>query len=99
MAFALLAAVALPGCSTLQTDCGAECEDDARIVDDVQSALRDDHPEIQLQDVSVQCLRHVVYLYGLVDSDLERGIVERAAAKVSGVTNVVNSIGVRGNGR
>jgi osmotically-inducible protein OsmY len=99
MAFTLLAAVALPGCSTLQTDCGAECEDDTRIAGDVLSVLRDDHPEIQLQDVSVECRRHVVYLYGLVDTDLERSIVEGAAANVSGVTSVVNSISVRGNSR
>ena len=99
-ALATAAVTALPGCSTLPSeDCGTECDEDMRITDDVMTALRNDHPQIQLQDVRVQCERHVVYLYGAVDTELERTVVESAAAKIPGVANVINSLSVRGNGR
>jgi osmotically-inducible protein OsmY len=44
----------------------------------------------------VQTLDHVVYLNGLVDTDLERQLAESVAAGAKGVTRVVNSIGLSG---
>jgi len=46
----------------------------------------------------VQTLDHVVYLYGMVDTDLERLVLAGTAQKVPGVTRVVESFGVRGAG-
>jgi osmotically-inducible protein OsmY len=45
----------------------------------------------------VQTLDHVVYLTGLVDTDLERQIAESVALEADGVSKVVNSIGLTGS--
>jgi len=47
----------------------------------------------------VQTIDHVVYLYGLVATDLQRQTAESIARQVPNVTKVVNSIGTSGNGR
>jgi osmotically-inducible protein OsmY len=44
-------------------------------------------------------LDHVVYLNGLVDTDLESQTAEFVAARVQGVARVVNSIGLSGGAR
>jgi osmotically-inducible protein OsmY len=44
--------------------------------------------------VFVDTVRHVVYLNGTVDSELQRDAAESVARKASGVTNVVNEIGI-----
>jgi osmotically-inducible protein OsmY len=41
-------------------------------------------------------LDHVVYLSGLVDTDLERQMAESVAQEAKGVAKVVNSIGLSG---
>ncbi|MBS0583692.1 MAG: BON domain-containing protein [Proteobacteria bacterium] len=43
----------------------------------------------------VQSLDHVVYLYGLVDTDPERVRVEEVASRASGGLKIVDSIAVR----
>jgi osmotically-inducible protein OsmY len=40
---------------------------------------------------------HTVYLYGLVDTDIQRLMAESLAQQVPGVTKVVNSISLQGN--
>jgi hypothetical protein len=40
---------------------------------------------------------HIVYLYGLVDTALEREIAQSVALETPGVRKVVNSIGISGN--
>jgi osmotically-inducible protein OsmY len=47
----------------------------------------------------VQTLNHVVYLTGLVDTDLERQMAESVALEAKGVAKVVNSIGLSGGAR
>jgi osmotically-inducible protein OsmY len=44
----------------------------------------------------VQTLNHVVYLNGVVDTDLERQMAESVAHEAEGVAKVVNSIGLSG---
>ncbi|WP_347260500.1 hypothetical protein [Rudaea sp.] len=43
----------------------------------------------------MQSLDHVVYLYGLVDTDPERVRVEEVASRASGGLKIVDSIAVR----
>lgn len=85
---------ALGGCAAYQK-CGANgCEGDAKITSDVKTQFAREPTLVMLK---VQTVDHVVYLYGLVDTDLQRETAEDLAAGVPGVTRVVNSIGISGN--
>jgi len=44
----------------------------------------------------VQSLDHVVYLNGVVDTDMQRQMAESVAHQAKGVAKVVNSIGLSG---
>jgi osmotically-inducible protein OsmY len=63
-------------------------------------ALFDQHPALEPPNLlEVQTLNHVVYLTGLVDTDLERQMAESVALEAKGVAKVVNSIGLSGGAR
>ena len=100
-AMAIVWLAILPGCAAYETyeKCGfAGCPDDRRITQDVQ-ALFKEHPALEPPNlIEVRTLDHVVYLSGLVDTDLERQMAETVAAGAQGVARVVNSIGLN-NGR
>jgi osmotically-inducible protein OsmY len=94
---AALLATTLAACSTVDVyrKCGfAGCAGDARITASVEGRLRE-NLAIEYWGIQVQTLDHVVYLYGLVDTGLERNIIESTALEVPGVERVVNSIGIR----
>jgi osmotically-inducible protein OsmY len=96
LATAMLAA-GLAACSTVDTyrKCGfAGCAGDARITASVEDLLRE-NLAIEYWGIQVQTLDHVVYLYGIVDTGLERNIIESTVLEVPGVERVVNSIGIR----
>jgi hypothetical protein len=95
----VLLATALGACSTIDTylKCGfAGCAGDAQITASVEDLLRENRA-IESWGIQVQTFDHVVYLYGIVDTGLERNIIESTALEVPGVVRVVNSIGIRGN--
>jgi osmotically-inducible protein OsmY len=98
-AIAMVWLTVLPGCAVYETyeKCGfAGCPDDQRITRDVQ-ALFQQHPALEPPNlIAVHTLNHVVYLNGLVDTDLERQTAESVAAGAKGVRRVVNSIGLSG---
>lgn len=76
--------------------CGFDgCPGDAAITAQVEARIA---KETGSFDVHVQTLDHVVYLSGMVDTDLERLVLADTAQKVPGVTRVVESFGVRGAG-
>jgi osmotically-inducible protein OsmY len=89
----------LPGCAVYKTyeKCGfAGCPDDQRITRDVEALFRQ-HPALEPPNlIEVQTLDHVVYLNGLVNTDLERQLAESVAAGARGVARVINSIGLSG---
>jgi len=95
LTIALILASLLPACSVYKK-CGLEgCPGDAEITAQVQTLLKQ-HSELQTPTaIGVQTLDHVVYLTGLVDTGLERGIAESVARQAPGVVRVVNSIAVR----
>jgi osmotically-inducible protein OsmY len=101
-AVAIVWLAVLPGCAVYGTykKCGfSGCADDQRISRDVR-ALLDQHPALESPNlVTVQTLDRVVYLNGLVDTDLERQMAESIAAGAQGVARVVNSIGLNGGAR
>jgi hypothetical protein len=86
----------LAGCATYRK-CGfAGCAGDAQITARIEALLRQ-NKAIEEWGIKVQTLDHVVYLYGLVDTNLERNIIESTALDVPGVAGVVDSIAIRGN--
>ena len=95
-AFTLVLAGTLSGCAVYQK-CGfGGCPGDAEISADVR-ALFDQHPALEPPNLlEVHTLDHVVYLTGLVDTDLERQMAESVAHEAKGVAKVVNSIGLSG---
>jgi osmotically-inducible protein OsmY len=96
-AFVMVLAAALPGCAVYEK-CGLHgCPGDADTTARV-NALFDQHPVLEPPNLlHVQTLDHVVYLTGLLDTDLERQIAESVALEADGVTKVVNSIGLTGS--
>jgi len=86
----------LQGCAAYEK-CGFHgCPGDAQIGSDVQG-LFSQHPVLMPPNlIRVQVLDHVVYLTGIVDTDLERKIASDVAAQAPGVTQVVTSIGLSG---
>jgi osmotically-inducible protein OsmY len=97
--FALTFAIILTGAAgcAAYRKCGFDgCPGDAQITAEVR-ALFDQHPVLEPPNLlTVQTLDHVVYLYGVVDTDLERETAESVALQATGVTKVVNSIGLSG---
>src|SRR5271169_811624 len=98
-ALAIVLIGALPACATYEK-CGLSgCPGDAQITAAV-SALLDQHPGVGSPGaVSVQTLNGVVYLYGVVDTDLMREEAGEIALHAPNVKKVVNSIGVQNAGK
>ena len=96
-AFVLAASIALCACADYEK-CGfGGCPGDAQLAAEVRAAFAQ-HPELQAPNLlTVQSVDHVVYLYGLVDTDFQQQMAEAVAHQVPGVTRVVNSIGLAGN--
>jgi hypothetical protein len=93
---ALLLTGAVSGCATIE-ECGLEgCPSDQKITAHVEAQL-EQHPDLDPNTLVVRTINHVVYLDGLVESDLQRDAAEVIAQKVSGVKKVVNSISVNNN--
>ena len=95
-AIALVLAGALPGCVAYEK-CGFRgCPGDAEITAEVR-ALFDQHPALEPPNLlEVQSLDHIVYLNGVVDTDMQRQMAESVAHQAKGVAKVVNSIGLSG---
>jgi osmotically-inducible protein OsmY len=91
-ALAVILTGVLPGCATYRK-CGfGGCPGDAQITADIQALIRQ-HPAIEAPNsVRVSTIDHVVYLYGQVDTELQRATAESLAHQVAGVRRVVDSI-------
>ncbi len=94
-----MAGVCAPACAPYEK-CGfAGCPGDAQITADV-NALFVRHPELgPSAGLDVQTRDGVVYLYGVVETDLVREEAESIALQAHGVKKVVNSLGVTNAGR
>lgn len=97
-AFALAALLGgvLAGCSTAPSCPASGCEGDALIKQRVDQMIYD-NKAIEPFSITVQAKNGVVYLYGIVDTQLQRNVLEEESGKIPGVKRVVNSITVRGN--
>jgi len=95
--FALILTGCLSGCATYEA-CGFRgCAGDAEIRANIQASI-DHNPALGPNLITVQTLDHVVYLYGLVDTDFERQLAESAALDTPGAARVVSSIAVNNRG-
>jgi osmotically-inducible protein OsmY len=94
LALAACLVCALAACAPYEK-CGfAGCPGDAQITADVR-ALFDQHPELGPPALlSVKTLDGVVYLDGVVNTDLVREEAKAIALQARGVKSVVNSLGV-----
>jgi osmotically-inducible protein OsmY len=86
------------GCAVYRK-CGLEgCPGDARITAEVQ-ALFSQHPDLGPPNaIRVQTLEKVVYLTGVVSTDLQREAAESVTLQAPGVKRVVNSIALEYDG-
>ncbi len=92
----ILAVGGLAGCATYEK-CGLSgCPGDAQITANVQALLDRNPPLGPPNEVYVQTLDRVVYLNGVVDTPLEQRLAESVAREATGVTGVVNNIGLSG---
>jgi osmotically-inducible protein OsmY len=94
LVFTLVLTGALAGCAAYRK-CGfAGCPGDAETTAQVR-ALFDRYPALKPPNqLEVRTLDHVVYLSGVVDTDLQRQMAESVALEANGVSKVVNSIGL-----
>ena len=98
LTLSLLMAGILPGCSVFPKCSPENCAVDAQIKQDVDAVFAE-HTELGPPGtIRVQSINKVVYLHGLVNSDLERQNAEALALRVPNVKDVVNSIAPRSNG-
>ena len=93
-AVAVLVICGVSACAVYRK-CGfAGCPGDAQITAAVEARLHE-HPAVEPPNlIRVQTLDQVVYLYGVVDTELERSIAESAARETPGVVRVVDSIDI-----
>jgi osmotically-inducible protein OsmY len=94
LSLALVLTAALPGCA-VYSKCGLRgCPGDDTLTAEVRAQL-DQYPALLAPNtVRVQALDRVVYLYGQVDTDLERQLAESVAVNAASGARVVNSIAV-----
>jgi hypothetical protein len=96
LGYALSLTATLSGCALYNASekCGLhDCPGDAQITARVRSQL-DRRSDLEPNVITVQTLDHVVYLYGLMSSDVEIDTAESIARQVPGVTRVVSSMAV-----
>jgi osmotically-inducible protein OsmY len=85
---------ALSGCATIEKCHSSACSDDARITAELQYKFQQ-HAELDAPNsVTVQTVKHVVYLDGWVSAGLQREIAGSLAMEAPGVERVVNLITV-----
>ena len=97
LAVGLVALRVLAGCTALGPFGFGGCPGDADIRAAVEARFTQ-HAALEPPNLlRVQACDQIVYLYGLVDTALERNLAESVARDTPGVKKVVNSIGISGN--
>jgi osmotically-inducible protein OsmY len=94
LTFAVILSGLLPGCATNPKCASDGCRGDAKITADVR-ALFNTYPVLEPPNLlTVQTADRVVFLNGLVATDLQRDMAETVALRAPGVAMVVNGIAV-----
>jgi osmotically-inducible protein OsmY len=86
---------ALSGCAAYRGCGDVDCQGDRKITSDVEHLL-DRYPALVGSiPITVQTDNGVVYLNGLVETDLERYLAENVAGRAPNVAMIVNGIAVQ----
>jgi osmotically-inducible protein OsmY len=95
----VILAAALSGCAAFGKCSPENCATDVKITADVADMLGQ-HAEFGPPGtIQVQTINGVVYLNGLVNSDMERQNAETLVLRLPNVKDVVNSLSSRTNAR
>lgn len=99
MAFSAVAgaalSVALSGCASLRGCGAADCGSDRRITADVEQLIDRTPALMGSVPITVQTNNGVVYLNGLVETDLERYMAENTAREAPNIAMVINDVAVQ----
>jgi osmotically-inducible protein OsmY len=98
-ALVLILAAALSGCAALGKCSPENCANDVKITADVADMLGAHSEFGPPGTIQVQTINGVVYLNGLVNSDMERQNAETLVLRLPNVKDVVNSLSSRSNAR
>ena len=99
LALAMLLAAAMSGCAAFARCSPENCATDKNTLADVNHVLAA-HSELgPPAAIHVQVINGVVYLSGLVSTEMEVRSAEGIALQVRGVKKVVNSLSALSNGR
>ncbi len=90
---AMLLAGLCGGCAGSPPCDSAVCREDAATTAEVRSLLAA-HPGITPPSLYVLTRAHVVYLYGIVDTEMERRTAGEVAREAKGGVQVVNLLGI-----
>jgi osmotically-inducible protein OsmY len=93
---ALTASLSGAGCAVFEK-CESACAEDARLRDEVSKQINA-RSSLRIFNIDIQTHRHAVYLGGLVDTEVDRGMAGDIAMAVPGVTRVYNGLALMGNG-
>jgi osmotically-inducible protein OsmY len=94
-----LLAAGLSGCVGFGKCDPENCANDAKITADVGAMIKE-HRELGAPAAfHVQTINGIVYLNGIVETDLERRSFESLVMRVPNVKDVVNSLDIRNSGR
>ncbi|HEX4584284.1 MAG TPA: BON domain-containing protein [Burkholderiaceae bacterium] len=94
---ALAAALSAAACAEFGKCESAACIEDAKISGEVKRNI-DERPSLRIFNIDVQASNRDVYLWGLVDGEMDRSRAEQIASAVPGVKKVYNGLAIMGNG-
>jgi osmotically-inducible protein OsmY len=86
----------LSACAELGLCRSTECSDDARLRNQVRAQINHTGT-LGIFNIDVQTHAHSVYLWGIVDTEIDRGMAEQVALAVPGVTRVYDGLVLSGN--
>jgi osmotically-inducible protein OsmY len=98
-ALVVILAAALSGCAVFEKCSPQNCATDAKITADVDDMFGQRAEFGPPGTIHVQTINGVVYLNGLVNTEMERQSAEALALKIPNVKDVVNSLSPRANAR
>jgi osmotically-inducible protein OsmY len=94
-----LLAVGLSGCAGFGKCDPENCTNDAKITADVRAMIKEHRELGPAAAFHIQTINGIVYLNGIVETDMERRSFESLVMLVPNVKDVVNSLDIRNSGR
>lgn len=87
--------ITLSGCASFRGCGAADCQGDRKITSDVEHLIDRTPALMGSTPISVQTNHGIVYLNGLVETDLERYMAESVAMQAPNVAMVINDVAVQ----